>query len=501
TQVKISGHRVELGEIESALERHPRVRSAVAAAVGPRRGPRRLVAYVVPRRQRRRESLAVAPASLLDPDDKVAQLDWKLAERGIRHDLAAGGEIRLEEPALDEALARSYDRRRSVRSFLPRAVSFASFSRLLAALRQVKLEDFPLPKYRFPSAGHLYPVQTYVWTHGHGIEGVAAGAYYYHPREHRLVPLSGGVELPREIFAGDNRPVFDLAAFTLFLVAELRASSPLYPELARDFALLEAGYMSQLLMATAAEEEIGLCPIGDLSFAPLRAHLLLDDSQVLLHSHLGGHAEARPDRPRIALPAALPELAAARPAAPVVSTALEDQALVEELQSFARSVLPSPLIPASWVVLEDLPLSATGKVDRRALPAPEPAAGAAAGHQEPRDATERLIAELWRELLRVPHLGIHDNFFEVGGDSVLAVRFIARAAQSGLVVSSRQLFEFQTVAGLGAAVAAARAEPLPQQQPAAAPAAAVLNDEEIDRLMAELREVGEADVEPGATAN
>jgi amino acid adenylation domain-containing protein/non-ribosomal peptide synthase protein (TIGR01720 family) len=132
----------------------------------------------------------------------------------------------------------------------------------------------------------------------------------------------------------------------------------------------------------------------------------------------------------------------------------------EELHGFLRKLLPEHMVPSLFVPLAALPLSANGKVDRKALPDPaaarEALAGSAgwagwAGWATPRNAREELLAEIWRGVLGLDQVGIHDNFFQLGGDSILSIQVVARARRAGLLVSPRQLFENQTIAGLAAA--------------------------------------------------
>jgi amino acid adenylation domain-containing protein/non-ribosomal peptide synthase protein (TIGR01720 family) len=127
-----------------------------------------------------------------------------------------------------------------------------------------------------------------------------------------------------------------------------------------------------------------------------------------------------------------------------------------ELRAFVAAALPGPMVPAAFVRLPRLPLTANGKLDRRALP-DLPAAGIAAPGDGggPRDEREATLAGVWAEVLGREHVGVHDNFFELGGDSILSMQVIAKASQHDLWFSPRQLFEHPTVAGL-AAVAGTR---------------------------------------------
>ena len=122
-----------------------------------------------------------------------------------------------------------------------------------------------------------------------------------------------------------------------------------------------------------------------------------------------------------------------------------------ELRAFLRRSLPEAMIPAVFVPLERLPLSPHGKVDRRALPAPERAPEAA--YAAPGNEAEEILAGLWSEVLRVDRVGIHDNFFDLGGHSLLGVRLLSRVRDLfGISLEVRSLFEHPTVAGMATAI-------------------------------------------------
>ncbi len=119
-----------------------------------------------------------------------------------------------------------------------------------------------------------------------------------------------------------------------------------------------------------------------------------------------------------------------------------------ELRAHARRLLPEYLTPATITVLAELPRTSSGKIDRRALPAPD-RTGGAHGHVAPRDETERQLAQLWSEVLAVPVVGVHDDFFDLGGHSLLATRVVSRIrATLGVALGVRALFDHSSVAGL-----------------------------------------------------
>jgi len=120
------------------------------------------------------------------------------------------------------------------------------------------------------------------------------------------------------------------------------------------------------------------------------------------------------------------------------------------------------MVPAVFVVIDELPLSANGKVDRKALPAPGQPAGLVAEYVAPRTDTERVLAEVWVQVLGVERVGIHDNFFELGGDSILSIQVMSRVRVAfDVELSPRVLFESPTVAGLAATVTESAVGALP----------------------------------------
>ncbi|PYS97071.1 MAG: hypothetical protein DMF50_02025 [Acidobacteria bacterium] len=114
------------------------------------------------------------------------------------------------------------------------------------------------------------------------------------------------------------------------------------------------------------------------------------------------------------------------------------------------------MLPAAFVVLERLPRTPGGKIDRKALPAiGAPRLDVQGERTAPRTPAEETLARIWGQVFGRERLGVHDNFFELGGDSILSIQIVARANQAGLTLTSRQIFQHQTIAEL-AAVAGTR---------------------------------------------
>ncbi|HET6851075.1 MAG TPA: amino acid adenylation domain-containing protein, partial [Pyrinomonadaceae bacterium] len=124
-----------------------------------------------------------------------------------------------------------------------------------------------------------------------------------------------------------------------------------------------------------------------------------------------------------------------------------------DLRRHLGEQLPEYMIPTAFVLLEALPLTANGKVDRRALPAPEQSrTDLGAEYVGPRNEVEEQLARIWSEVLKVERVGINDNFFELGGDSILSIQIVARAVQAGLQLTPRHLFQHKTIAELSSVV-------------------------------------------------
>ncbi|HEX8934314.1 MAG TPA: condensation domain-containing protein, partial [Pseudonocardiaceae bacterium] len=142
--------------------------------------------------------------------------------------------------------------------------------------------------------------------------------------------------------------------------------------------------------------------------------------------------------------------------------AAEQVPTTAELRAHLTHTLPDYMVPAVFVMLEALPLSVNGKVNRKALPAPDQIIEPVAEYVAPRSATEQTLTAIWVEVLGVDRVGVQDNFFELGGDSILSIQVMSRVRVAfGVELSPRVLFIGPTVAGLAAAVAGSALSDLP----------------------------------------
>ncbi|ADP15917.1 linear gramicidin synthetase subunit C [Achromobacter xylosoxidans A8] len=129
----------------------------------------------------------------------------------------------------------------------------------------------------------------------------------------------------------------------------------------------------------------------------------------------------------------------------------------EDLRERLAQKLPEYMVPGAIMQLDVLPLTANGKVDRKALPLP--GERAAKDYEAPQGQVEQVLADVWVQVLRVDRVGRHDNFFELGGDSILTLQIVARARKKGLRFTPKELMERQTVAAV-AAVATLETAPI-----------------------------------------
>jgi amino acid adenylation domain-containing protein/non-ribosomal peptide synthase protein (TIGR01720 family) len=127
--------------------------------------------------------------------------------------------------------------------------------------------------------------------------------------------------------------------------------------------------------------------------------------------------------------------------------------LISQLRNFAQTKFPEYMVPQFFVILPSLPVTPNGKIDRQALPKPERTNTQPENQfTSPRSSTEEQLAAIWTQVLGLESVGIYDNFFDLGGDSILSIQVVARANQQGLQITPKQLFQHQTIAELATVV-------------------------------------------------
>jgi acyl-CoA synthetase (AMP-forming)/AMP-acid ligase II/aryl carrier-like protein len=122
------------------------------------------------------------------------------------------------------------------------------------------------------------------------------------------------------------------------------------------------------------------------------------------------------------------------------------------LVSFLQQKVPDYMIPSVWVPMLQMPLTSNGKIDRKSLPAPDAQLKSGNDYIAPRSPLEQVLADTWQELLGIDKIGIHDNFFESGGDSIISIQVVSRVRRKGYDFQVADIFTHQTIAKLSALV-------------------------------------------------
>jgi phosphopantetheine binding protein len=176
--------------------------------------------------------------------------------------------------------------------------------------------------------------------------------------------------------------------------------------------------------------------------------------------------------------------------------------VTDELRAFVQQSLPDYMIPSAFVVLDELPLSASGKVDRRRLPQPsEERPELAESFIAPRTPIEQEVAKIWEHVLKVREVGVYDNFFALGGHSLLATQVVSRVKESLQIdMPLRVMFEQPTVAGFALAVTQHQAITVEAEAIQLLDQLAQLSDEEAQQLLdseilSQTKQIAPVDVE------
>ncbi|MEM7465356.1 MAG: amino acid adenylation domain-containing protein [Pseudomonadota bacterium] len=405
-QVKIGGNRVELGEIESQLLTLPAIEEAVVTV---NTASNELVGYVVPANTNN------------DRANPLARLAVKNASSTLTAE-TDGMPIDLPSPEDNDA----HIRRQSHRQFLTQPMALSDLAAMLACLRAHQVSQGIGKKYRYPSAGSLYPVRVVVEVKADAFNDLNAGWYSYDQSAHQLHALRSKKSLDEDKLYSANSEAAENRAFAIYFIADLNAIENSYGERARDFCLLEAGYMGQLLMESAPSLAIGLCPLNDPGQSEVADCLNLPTHQIPIHGLFGGAIDLEWNSQWMAAQQA--------PKASFQS----------QLTDHLREHLPAYMVPSRFVVLESLPLTANGKIDRSALPEPSALDN---DYLAPRTTTEQAVTDIWQTLLEIDKVGVNDDFFQRGGNSMLAVQLLVELRQlAGCEIAMADLFAALTPA-------------------------------------------------------
>ncbi|MFE7676743.1 amino acid adenylation domain-containing protein, partial [Streptomyces albidoflavus] len=482
-QVKIAGQRVELGEIEAVLAAHPGVSGAVVTSTtAPGQSRARLTGYVVP------------DAVTAGPVRRWHELTEGAAVELHRHTLPNGMAVAARNRAETDFVYEEVFQRREYFQHgigLPAdAVVFDVGAHIglfsLAVSQQAPRSTIyafePIPELAEMLRANmaLYDVDARLFECGLAARPGAAEFTYYpdlsilsgrfaSPDEERaVVEAFVRSDLTSTAHTGEE---WDNALRELVTdrLRHHRITRPLrtLSEVIREHDV----HRIDLLKIDAEKSELEILHGIDTEHWPLIGQMVLEVHDVhdrvnTITTLLKGHgfnvtAEASPaldGTGLVALYATRHQTTPTTPAdtaTPADVTAAAGQwndpdRLFHDVREYLREQLPGHMVPASLLALARLPLTANGKVDRTALPAPEPVTDPAAAAQGPRNHLEQTLHDLFTQVLGLPATGIDESFFDLGGDSIMSIQLVTRARAAGLLLTPHEVFQHKTIAALAA---------------------------------------------------
>ncbi|MBN1203856.1 MAG: amino acid adenylation domain-containing protein [Myxococcaceae bacterium] len=514
-QEKLRGFRIELGEIEAALRTHPAVQDVVVATRELTPGDKRLVAYVVPDSSR---AFRVRQWARLQGAGLLARRDSHELPNGmvVVHLNRAETEFLYREIFEQDGYARHGITLKDGACVVDVGANIGLFTTFVASrCRGVKLYAFePIPALHEVLALNAQLCSGTVKTFGFGLsnqEREATFSYYPHvsiisgyyadpETEQALVKT---YERGRRETAGEDEALLDQV-----IEARVKAQ-PVVCQLRRLSDVIrqeEIERIDLLKIDVEKSERDVLEGIDKEDWARIR--------QVVVEVHdVGGRLEwvvqvlkehgyeVAVDEETELQGTGLFTVYARQPSAPTLQGSPEQSTwsgpsqLIGDLREHLGRQLPEHMVPSLFMLMDTLPLSPSGKVDRRALPLPDVSLHASSAESvPPRNETEAALAEIWAQVLGIERVGVTDDFFALGGHSLLATRITSRIRDRFLVhFPLRRLFETPTIAGLAAAILE---EQKAQGSAAPAPAQGIHRAEELDEesLLAKVGQLSDEEV-------
>ncbi|MEW5927424.1 MAG: non-ribosomal peptide synthase/polyketide synthase, partial [Gemmatimonadota bacterium] len=492
-QVKVRGYRIEPGEIEAAISSHEAVRESVVVVHAEAPGDARLVAYAVPDRNR---AAGVVEMLRLERDPGRARHELPNG-MGIVHLNPHETEFLYREIFVEQGYLRHgvelgdgdcvFDVGANIGMFTLLAGTFGRSVRVYA------FEPIPAVCEALRTNALLHGIDARVFDCGLG-SSVRTETFTYYPNASVLSGRFGDGDEEREVVksfllhgqAQGAGGAVDEALLDELLETRLASERVTCGITTVSRVIREQGIERIDLLKVDVEkgEYDVLAGVDDEDWEKIRQVVLevhdrdgrLEQVTSLLRR---SGFEVVVDQDRALEGTGLYNVYAVRrgmerPAAPARDAGglpwTSPARLAADVRESVRDRLPEYMVPAAVVLLEEIPLTAHGKVDRRALPAPKWGAGAAA-YAAPASAVESLLCAIWAEVLGLERVGVEESFFDLGGDSILAIQVVSRARGHGLKMAPRQLFECPTVARLAEVVERVGSGPAPAEQgPVAGPA-------------------------------
>jgi amino acid adenylation domain-containing protein/FkbM family methyltransferase len=469
-QIKVHGNRIEPGEIQATLTDVGGIRDAFVLARDDASGSKQLVAYIVPNRRKQplwdRTSTYVLPDGAAVAHLNKSETDYIYNEifvlqAYLRHGITvrdgdciidAGANIGLFTMFMNR-LARDL----TILAFEPNPAAFDCLAANTAAsVSRVKCCPFGLSRENTAAEMTVFDGMSL-------LSGFYADAANERDVVRRYVLNQQADSLDRDGLAVQVAEVIDDRLHATPVVAGLRTLSTVIAD--------ERLERIDLLKINVEKSELDvLLGLADDDWLKIRQMVIevdqeqnLDAIRALLIRHgfdLVVEQDALLRRTELCYVYAIrSSLAGQRllrdqaPEAHVQRLSPPDPDILTPaaLRRRLKDRLPQYMIPSAFVLLDKLPLNANGKIDRHALPAPSADPVSAVPAQiPPQSETELALAAIWRQLLNVPTVGAHDDFFDLGGQSLVAIQAVSRIRDAfGVNVSLRHLFERPTVAGLG----------------------------------------------------
>jgi amino acid adenylation domain-containing protein/FkbM family methyltransferase len=472
-QVKIRGYRIELGEIESVLREHPAVRDVVVTTHDDASGTKQLAAYVVPKRLP--QPLWNARAVYLLPDGSpVAHLNKNetdyiyhevfVLQAYLRHGITiSDGDCILDAGAnigMFTVFANRIARDLRIYSFEPNPTVFKCL--------QANAEAWGTRTSCFP-CGLSSEDKNAEMTFFEGFS-LLSGFYADEDTEREVVKnyvlnQEADEEARRRLTPEVDRLLADRFQKRT-MTARLRTLSGVIADERIDHVdllkvnvekseldvlrgLSESDWQKVRQLVIEVDLKENLAPITEL-LARHGYETHVEQDPLLRKTELCYVYAIRPSpKGRLAISPTGPAPGAIVPAGDSNIIA------VPALRKYLLDRLPSYMVPASFVALEKMPLTSNGKIDRAALPAPafSPAAAAPQGTGIPRTETEQALASIWCDVLKIAQVGIHDNFFDLGGHSLLVIRAVSKIRDIfSVTLAPRTFFATPTIAALAKAL-------------------------------------------------
>lgn len=356
--------------------------------------------------------------------DNDAREDLKHRRLGLPAEWIEDNSVVLDHSPLEQTLETRYRARTSYREFDAAQIPLLALGELLSGI-------VPLIGAYDQTSDRSAGLMVFLHIKPQRVAGVAAGLYRLENESLSLIPqIPDGVPgVDMHYFV--NREIYTQSAFSIYLVAENARRL--------DQGLMAAGRVAQWLELVGPSMGLGFCQVGSLNFDVLRPALGLEPQTILLHSLLGG-----------AICSDQPAQFADQTLEP------EGDARAHSLRQYLRSKLPAYMLPSSYVFLSRLPLTANGKIDRRALEQDlERSMQGSRSYVAPKNDVEVELIALLAEVLGIAadKISVHDNFFDLGGDSMALIKLHVQIEQRySNQLQIADLFRYPNIAALAEAL-------------------------------------------------